>query len=288
MTDQPSLLFLFGVGYSAERLARRAIEAGWQVAGTVRSEEKQKRLQDVGVNAVVWSGGPWPTIPPGAHIVNSVPPGEEGCPVARGRLRADSGTNGENWGSVTYLSTSGVYGDLGGGWAFEWSPVSPTSNRGRARALAEAQWEELTGGSARYVRLPGIYGPGRSVFDRLKAGRAHRRIKPGQVFSRIHVDDIASGLWALLEHPEAEGVFHLCDDEPAPPQDVTEYAAKLLGVPVPPDEPFEAAVLSPMAASFYSECKRLSNARTKSVLKWRPRYSNYRDGLVEILAGEDS
>lgn len=287
MKVQRQLLFLFGVGYSAERLARRAIASGWRVAGTVRSAEKAEQLNANDIDAVVWAGGEWPAIPDGAHLVISVPPNENGCRVVANQPQDTIRDVLGMAGSVTYLSTSGVYGDLAGGWAFEWTSVNPASKRGRARALAETQWLGATGGAARLVRLPGIYGPGRSVFDRLRTGRAHRRIKPGQVFSRIHVDDIESGLWALLERPEIkEGVFHLCDDEPAPPQDVTAFAAALAGLPIPPDEPFDVSVLTPMAASFYSECKRLSNARTKSALQWGPRYTNYRQGLAAIYETE--
>jgi nucleoside-diphosphate-sugar epimerase len=136
------------------------------------------------------------------------------------------------------------------------------------------------------VRLPGIYGPGRSPFDRLRDGTAQRVIQPGQVFSRVHVDDIAGGLAALLAHPEAGGVFHLCDDLPAPPQDVIAHAATLLGLQVPPDVAIEVAGLSEMALSFYAECKRVANARAKAALGWQPRYPTYREGLAAILDAE--
>jgi nucleoside-diphosphate-sugar epimerase len=190
--------------------------------------------------------------------------------------------------SVTYLSTTGVYGDLGGGWAMEWSPVNPGSARAKARMLAERQWQEATGGAARIVRLPGIYGPGRSPFERLRNGTATRVVKPGQVFSRVHVEDIARGLEALLLKPGLTGVFHLCDNEPAPPQDVTAFAAGLLGMAPPPDVDIADARLSPMALSFYAECKRISNARTKAALGWRPLYPSYREGLSAVLAEEQA
>ena len=144
----------------------------------------------------------------------------------------------------------------------------------------------MCGGRARIVRLPGIYGPGRSPFDRLREGTAQRVILPGQVFSRVHVDDIAGGLAALLARPEAKGVFHLCDDLPAPPQDVTAHAATLLGLPVPPDVAIEDAGLSDMALSFYAECKRVANGRAKAALGWQPRYPTYREGLAAILDAE--
>jgi nucleoside-diphosphate-sugar epimerase len=281
MTDRPFLLFVFGLGYSAAQLARQLALAGWQVAGTVRTPEKASKLRACGIAASVWAGQGVPDIPDGARWLVTLPPDREGCPAARaaGHLAGRAV-------SVTYLSTTGVYGDLGGGWAFEWSQPAPSTPRAGARVTAETQWLEAGRGKACIVRLPGIYGPGRSPFDRLRDGTAQRIIKPGQVFSRVHVDDIAAGLAALFARPQAGGVFHLCDDLPAPPQDVTTHAAELLGLAPPPEVPFETAGLSPMAASFYAECKRVSNARAKAALGWRPRYPTYREGLEAILAAE--
>ncbi|WP_291207607.1 SDR family oxidoreductase [Hyphomonas sp.] len=283
MTSSQSLLFVFGLGYSALQLAAQLRPSGWQVAGTVRTAAKAAELRAEGIAAQVWTGEGPVAAPPGAHWLVTLPPGRDGCPAA---LAAGAAAHAAH--SVTYLSTTGVYGDLNGGWAFEWSAVAPASPRAEARVLAERQWLAATGGCARLVRLPGIYGPGRSPFDRLRDGAAQRIIKPGQVFSRIHVDDIAGGLLALLKRPDAAGVFHLCDDLAAPPQDVTAHAAQLIGVPVPPDIPFAEARLSPMAASFYAECKRVANARAKAALGWRPRYPTYREGLAAILAAESA
>ncbi|WP_375208717.1 SDR family NAD(P)-dependent oxidoreductase [Hyphomonas jannaschiana] len=296
MTVQPSVLFIAGLGYSATHLAR--IWPG-PVAGTVRSEAKAEALRARGIDARVWAGESPLEVPAGAALLVTIPPDEAGCPVLRhvhtGPGHDYSGPDHDHTGlshdlAVTYLSTTGVYGDLGGGWAFEWSETHPQSRRAKARVLAEEQWRAATGGRASLVRLPGIYGPGRSAFDRLREGTARRIVKPGQVFSRVHVDDIASGLLALHQRPEAAaragGVFHLCDDEPAPSQDVIAHAAKLLGMDPLPDVPFDEAGLSPMARSFYAECKRISNARTKAALSWRPQYPTYREGLAAILAGE--
>ncbi|MEM8634779.1 MAG: SDR family oxidoreductase [Pseudomonadota bacterium] len=281
MTLQQDLLFAFGLGYSAETLGRRLIAAGWRVAGTVRSEDKAERLRAVGFEITVWDGSEDISVPEGAHWLISAPPGDLGCPAF---LAAQ---NPETAASITYLSTTGVYGDLGGNWAYEWTPVNPQSDRARRRVLAELQWQSVAGAVA-IVRLPGIYGPGRSAFARLRGGQAKRIVKPGQVFSRIHVDDIASGLEARLQRPETTGVLHLCDDYPAPPQDVIAHAAELIGVDIPPDEPFETAELSDMARSFYSECKRIANGRTKSVLGWSPEFANYHSGLAAILAAESA
>ncbi len=283
MTSPQSLLFVFGLGYSALQLSGQLQPAGWQVAGTVRTAAKAADMKASGIAAAVWTGEGPVDVPAGAHWLITLPPGREGCPAA---LAAASQAGGAR--SITYLSTTGVYGDLQGGWAFEWSPVAPSSPRAAARVLAETQWQAASDGRARLVRLPGIYGPGRSPFDRLRDGTAQRIIKPGQVFSRVHVDDIASGLAALVQRPDASGVFHLCDDLSAPPQDVTAFAAELLGMAPPPDISFEDARLSEMAASFYAECKRVANARAKAALGWRPAYPTYHEGLRAILTAEST
>ncbi|MEM8616528.1 MAG: SDR family NAD(P)-dependent oxidoreductase [Pseudomonadota bacterium] len=293
MTDHLAPLFLIGPGYSAQALA-----AIWQgrVAATVRSKASLSDLDGTAMD-LVWIGqGAHPNVNgtdwvefnaalDGAHIIISAPPGEVGCPAL-----ALVGAQASMAASVTYLSTTGVYGDLGGGWAMEWTPVTPGSERAKRRAAAEEAWRAVRP-DLRIVRLPGIYGPGRSALERVKAGTARRILKPGQVFSRVHVDDIASGLKALIEAGEAHtdgrvsGVFHLTDEEAAPPQDVIAYAADLLGVESPPEVAFEAADLSPMARSFYAECKRVSNARVKAVTGWRPKYTTYREGLRALAMG---
>jgi nucleoside-diphosphate-sugar epimerase len=187
---------------------------------------------------------------------------------------------------MIYLSTIGVYGDHAGAWVDETTPTAPLSPRGRERVLAEAQWQALgqqRGAPVAVLRLPGIYGPGRSAFDSLRAGQARRIVKPGQVFNRVHVDDIAGGIAAAITC-RADGVFNITDDLPSPPQDVIAHAAALLGMPPPPEVAFEDANLTPMARSFYSECKRAANGRAKLVLGWQPRYPSYREGLAAILA----
>lgn len=284
MTMQQDLLFAFGLGYSAEVLAHGLIAKGWAVAGTVRSAENATALNKRGITAQAMDTSAVPDIPGGAHWLISVPPTEDGCPILPGASAHVAGAA-----SVTYLSTTGVYGDLAGGWAFEWTTLNPTSPRAQNRALAERQWTELcarSGTPLRLVRLPGIYGPERSPFARIRSGVAQSIIKPGQVFSRVHVGDIATGLEAMMARPEAAGIFHLCDDAPARPQDVTSFAASLLGMPAPKQVDFASAELSPMARSFYAECKRVSNARAKSALGWAPAYKTYRAGLRAVLAAE--
>lgn len=280
MTNAQQHLFCFGLGDSALRTVRRLLAVGWTAGGTVRRPDKAARLAEEGLGVQVFDGTGQVRPPPGAHWLISIPPDDGGCPAF-----AAAGSDAAMAASITYLSTTGVYGDLAGGWAFEWSPVAPGTRRGRARVRAEAQWQSAET-PVRLVRLPGIYGPGRSALDRVRDGTARRIVKPGHVFSRIHVDDIASGLAALMERPSLTGVFHLCDDLPAPPQDVIAHACTLLGEPIPPDIPFDTAELSEMARSFYSECKRVSNARTKARLGWRPAYPTYREGLAAILAEE--
>lgn len=280
MTVPPSLLFVFGLGYSARALGERLVARGWGVTGTSRSVPGPFSGD---VEVVQWDGKGDIAPPEGAHWLVTLPPDADGCPAARvaGHLARQAA-------SVTYLSTTGVYGDLGGGWAMEWSAVNPGSQRSKQRVLAETQWLAATDGAARIVRLPGIYGPGRSPFEKLRNGTATRVVKPGQVFSRVHVDDIASGLEALMLRPDQTGVFHLCDDLAAPPQDVTAFAANLLGIEPPPETPLDETDMSAMARSFYAECKRVSNARAKAALGWRPIYPSYREGLTAVLAAEQA
>ena len=278
--DTSGTLLAFGLGYSAQALAQRLTKRGWNCLGTVRTAEKAAALTKGSTGLNVFKLEDTPSLPEGGHWLISAPPGEDGCPIYN-RFK----TEAHKAATVTYLSTTGVYGDLQGGWAFEWTAPAPRSDRAKRRILAEQQWQS-TDRPCRIVRLPGIYGPGRSPFKRVRTGTAQAIIKPGQVFSRIHVDDIASGLEAMMLRPATVGVFHLCDDHPVPPQEVTAYACKLLGMPAPAPVSFETADLSPMARSFYAECKRVSNARAKSALGWFPIYKDYKTGLKQVLHAE--
>lgn len=271
-------LVCFGLSYTAEALARRLRPKGWRIWASARTQDRAEAIAAQGVTPFRLDFET--ELPRAAHWLVSAPPGETGCPVFEA-----VGQQAGLAGSISYLSTTGVYGDQGGAWVYEDTPIHPTSPEAVRRAMAERQWAGL---GASIFRLPGIYGPMRSVLDRLRAGTAQAFVKPGQVFSRIHVDDIASGLEAaiLLEKPIKNRVFHLCDDEPAAPQDVLWYAADLLGVPRPEPVPFEQADLSPMARRFYSECKRVSNAHTKQYLEWAPTYPTYREGLAATLRSE--
>lgn len=280
----PNHLFCIGLGYSATAIAARVRLAGWTVSATATRPEGLLRISGLGYRAVAFADA-WPEFKEATHLVISAPPDGAGDPVlqAYGAAIATSGTVR----SIAYLSTIGVYGDWAGAWVDEESELRPMSDRSRRRAAAERAWLDLgerSGKETLVLRLSGIYGPGQSAIDNLRAGTARRIIKPGQVFNRIHVDDIAGAVTAAFAGKPRHRIYNVTDDEPAPPQDVVAFAAELLGQPVPPDIPFADAEMSPMGASFYAENKRASNARAKGDLGWRPKYPSYREGLRAILA----
>jgi nucleoside-diphosphate-sugar epimerase len=274
-------LFVFGFGYTGAALARRLAPAGWTVAGTSRTGEGRAELADQGVVPVDPSDGEAVAAAAEADaILVSTPPTGDGCPALIALAPTLERTR-PGW--IGYLSTTGVYGDRRGGWVFETSALLARSTEGARRVGAERDWLEY---DACVFRLPGIYGPGRSPLDRLRQGTARRLVKPGQVFSRIHVDDVAAGLAASIARPRPGGIYNLCDDEPAAPAEVTAFAAGLLGIAPPPEEPFDTADVSPAAQRFWAESKRVSNARAKAELGWRPAYPSYREGLRAVLADE--
>ena len=278
-------LLSMGHGYSARALTPLLQAEGWRIIGTTRSAEKAEVLRAEGVEAVVWPGTDLrPLLAQASHVLTSVAPTPDGDPVL-----ADIGAELAQaahleW--VGYLSTTGVYGDHKGGWVDEDTPLTPGTKRGQMRVAAETDWQAL-GLPLHIFRLAGIYGPGRGPFAKVRAGTARRIIKQGQVFSRIHVADIAQVLAASIARPNAGAVYNLCDDDPAPPEAVIGYAAELLGRPLPPAEDFEAAEMTPMARSFYAESKRVSNRRIKDELGVRLRYPDYRAGLQSLLAEEE-
>ncbi|MDE1149265.1 MAG: SDR family oxidoreductase [Azospirillaceae bacterium] len=289
-TPQPGRLFCFGLGFSATALARRLLAAGWQVAGTCRTAEKAARLRDLGMEAHVFSPDQAldPAVLKGAtHLLDSVPPTAEGDVVLAALGATIAALPSLRW--VGYLSTTGVYGNKNGDWVDETAPVQPATERGRARAVAEAQWMALFqahGLPVHRFRLPGIYGPGRSALDQMRAGTARRVDKQGQVFSRIHIHDLASAVMASMDRPDPGAVYNVADDHPCPSPDVVAYAAQLLGMDPPPLVPFDQAALSPMATSFYGENKRIANARIKQELGVTLLYPSYRAGLEAQLAAE--
>lgn len=276
-------LLSIGHGFSARALAPHLLKRGWTIIGTTRSEEKAEALEAEGVTPLIWPGNPLP-VDTATHLLTSVAPGDEGDPVLAEASDALKGADHLEW--VGYLSTTGVYGDHDGGWVDENAPLTPATKRGQARVRAETAWAEL-GLPLHIFRLAGIYGPGRGPFAKVRNGTARRIIKEGQVFSRTHVDDIAQVLLASIDRPNPGAAYNVCDDNPAPPQDVIAYAAELLGLPIPPAVPFEEADMSPMARSFYSDSKKVRNDRIKDELGVKLLYPTYQAGLRALLDAED-
>ena len=277
-------LLCFGFGFSARALAARLDRREWKVSATSRDAEGIAAIEAQGFHGLLFDStlqiGPDVT-----HLLISAPPGEHGDPVLRlFQAQLQQLSKSLKW--VGYLSTTGVYGDRGGDWVDEESPLEPTTSRGQRRLEAERSWLRLHrefGLPVHLFRLAGIYGPGRNQLLTVRDGSARRIIKPGQIFSRIHVEDIAGVIAASIAKPHPGRAYNVCDDEPCPPQEVVAYAAGLLGLPLPPEIPFEEAELSPMAKSFYAESKRVSNRRIKAELNHRLIYPNYREGLRALL-----
>lgn len=278
-------LLSFGHGYSARALAASLIREGWTVIGTTRSEAKAAEIAATGAEPVIWPGEDLSSaLGRATHLLTSVSPAEDGDPVLAAlapQLRAAAPQL--VW--AGYLSTTGVYGDRQGGWVDEGSACRPATRRGAWRLAAEREWAAIPALPLHIFRIAGIYGPGRGPFAKVRSGSARRIVKPGQVFSRIHVEDIASALEASIARPNPGGIYNLCDDHPAPPEDVIAHAAELLGLPIPPAVPIDEAEMTEMARSFYAESKRVSNARIKDELGVVLAYPTYREGLAALLAG---
>lgn len=257
-------LFIFGLGYTAKHIKAVAEKAGWRVSAT--GSDGDVEFAD---RAAVSAG-----LDGASHVLSSVPPDRKTGrdPVLEGYGAALSG----HW--LGYLSSTGVYGDTEGAWVDESAPTG--TGRRRARAECEAAWLEL---GARVFRLPGIYGPGRSALDRVREGKGRRIDLPGQVFSRVHVEDISSGVMAALGSDAPAGAYNLADDLPASQNAVIEHACELLGVEPPPLQSLDDAGLSPMARGFYAENRRVANGKAKRLLDWDPKYPTYREGLASLL-----
>jgi nucleoside-diphosphate-sugar epimerase len=281
-------LFCFGLGYSAGVLVRRMSSQGWTVSGTSTTTAGASLIASPGFRGLVFDGQSKTAdvtaeLQSATHVLLSIPPGLGGDPALTAFGDDIAASKAISW--IGYFSTVGVYGDASGGWVNEDTGPHPASERGQRRLSAENAWLDLgqrCGKAVMIFRLPGIYGPGRSTIEDLKAGTARRIVKPGQVFNRIHVEDIASAVEASIKSPQAGRVYNVTDDEPTPPQDVVSFAAGLLGLANPPELDFATADLSPMARSFYSESKRVSNARMKAELGVRLDYPTYREGLRQI------
>ncbi len=280
-------LLSFGHGFSARALTARLLPQGWQIIGTTRSADKAEVLRREGVTPALWPEDDLRSaLASATHLLISAAPDAAGDPVlARYRDAIAEAAPRLAW--VGYLSTTGVYGDHAGGWVDEATPLTPSTRRGQMRVDAEADWQAIPGLPLHIFRLAGIYGPGRGPFEKVRQGTARRIVKPGQVFSRIHVEDIAQVLEASIKHPNPGAVYNLCDDDPAPPQDVIGHAADLLGLPLPEEVAFDEAEMTPMARSFYAESKRVSNRRIKEELGIKLIYPDYRSGLRALLAAGD-
>lgn len=272
-------LFIFGFGFSARALARD-LSDDFTIIGTSRSPRP---------GVIQWPGTDISdALSSATHLLISAAPDADGDPVLR-HVRDDIAAIAPQLEWVGYLSTTGVYGDHKGGWVDENTPLTPSTKRGQQRVQAEAEWQALadaTGFPLHIFRLAGIYGPGRGPFSKVRKGTARRIIKKDQVFSRIHVDDIAQVLAASIAQLGPGRIYNVCDDFAAPPEDVLAHAAELLGLPIPPAEDFETAEMTPMARSFYAESKRVKNDRIKDELGVKLRYPDYKSGLAALMRQE--
>ena len=290
ITSRDNLL-IFGCGFSGEAIARLAAGNFAAITGTTRDAAKADRIRNAGAEPLVFDGEALSPelvsrLAGTTHLLVSIAPGEAGDPVLNALEKSEAALPALKW--TGYLSTVGVYGDHGGAWVDEQTEPRPVSKRSRQRLEAETAWRTFAGARGlplAVLRLSGIYGPGRNAFVNIANGTARRLVKPGQVFNRIHRDDIAAAALAAARK-KADGIFNITDDEPAPPQDVVTFAHELAGVAPPPETDFETADLSPMARSFYGENKRVSNAKSKAELGLAYAFPDYRTALTRMWREE--
>ncbi len=288
MNPTQSRLFIFGMGYCALALARVLKDDSWQIAGTCREPEQKEALSREGYETHLFQGGGneiRDSLARADSVLIAIPPPTSGSDVVWELFR-EAILHHPRLRWLGYLSTTGVYGDHDGEWVDEDSELKPVADHHRRRWQAETLWRDSFhshGLPIHVFRLAGVYGPGRNLLQKVIAGQAKRIEKPGLVFGRVHVEDVAEVLKASLARPDPGAIYNVCDDLPAPPAEVTEYACRLLNRPPPPLVPFEQAVLSEMGRSFYLNNRRVSNRRIKEELKVKLRYSNYRDGLQALL-----
>ncbi len=288
MSEKPYHLLCFGFGFSARALAQALPRDQWAITGTSRSVEGCEKIRQLGFDAAQFNDDTpldISLLDGITHVVVSAPPGKTGDPVLKthGRHLAARAAH-IKW--LAYLSTTGVYGDRQGGWVDETSPLEPSTARGHARLAAETDWLQLwrdAGLAVHLFRLAGIYGPGRNQLQSLKSGKARRIVKPGQVFSRIHVTDIAGILAASIDRPNPGSAYNVCDDEAVPPQEVVTFAAQLLSITPPEEIAFNPDDMTPMGLSFFAESKRVSNQKIKTDLGYELKYPTYREGLRALL-----
>ena len=290
ITSRDNLL-IFGCGFSGEAIAKQATGNFAAITGTTRDAAKADRIRNAGAETLVFDGEALSPelvsrLAGTTHLLVSIAPGEAGDPVLNALEKSEAALPALKW--TGYLSTVGVYGDHGGAWVDEQTEPRPVSKRSRQRLEAETAWRDFAGARGlplAVLRLSGIYGPGRNAFVNIANGTARRLVKPGQVFNRIHRDDIAAAALAAARK-KADGIFNITDDEPAPPQDVVTFAHELAGVAPPPETDFETADLSPMARSFYGENKRVSNAKSKAELGLAYAFPDYRTALTRMWREE--
>lgn len=290
MTDSKTIL-IFGAGYSGKAYGKLAVKSGAQVYGTTRSADSAANLTALGITPLIFNGETIKEelraiIGQATELVISIAPDEDGDPVLRAAKEHLSSADNLNW--IAYLSTVGVYGNHDGAWVDEKTICKPVSNRSVQRAAAENEWLEFAKAKSlplSILRLSGIYGPGRNALKNMVEGKARRLVKPGQVFNRIHVSDIARSL-SFLSDKKADGIFNITDNLPSPPQDVVEYAASVTKIDAPEPIDFDTATLSPMARSFYGENKRVSNAKIKSI-GYQFSYPDYRYALTKMWSDDD-
>jgi nucleoside-diphosphate-sugar epimerase len=285
----PRSLLIFGGGRLGRATARLFREGGGRVSATSRDADRRATLEADGIapldptDAEALRGA----VADCDAVLITAPPDADGCPGLRALEPCLTGDVWPDW--IGYVSSTAVYGDRDGGWAFEDDPLHAATLQGARRVRAERGWLELGRGlglTVQIFRLPALYGPGRTPFDRLRDGTARRVRKPGQIFNRVHEDDAARGFLASMARPRPGGVYTLCDDEPSPADAVIEWAADRLGLPQPPEVDWTDPSVSDEMRRFYRDSKRLSNARAKAELGWRPLYPSYREGLEAVLATE--
>lgn len=279
MTETQGRFFCFGFGYAALRLSALLAHQNWDIVGALTNESNKQFLSNAGLNPMTF--GEMPDMSGVTHILLTVPPTPDGDPMMR--MYGDLIAKAPDLKWAGYLSATSVYGDHRCGWVNETTPVKATTTRGQHRIAAEREWQAIKNLPLHIFRLSGIYGPGRSAVDTVRAGKAQRIDKPGHVFNRMHVDDIAETLLTSMQKPKAGEIYNLSDDLPASAAEVTAYAAELLGAPLPPLVPYTAAEVSAEMRDFYAECKRVHNDKIKQELGVRLAYPDYKSGLRSCL-----
>ncbi|RZJ45373.1 MAG: SDR family NAD(P)-dependent oxidoreductase [Brevundimonas sp.] len=283
----PVSLLVFGGGWLGRAAALEALRRGGKAVATSRDPDTRAALEADGIGTVDPADEAALAVAVGAAtaLLITAPPDAQGCPGLRALVPAITASGAwPDW--VGYVSSTAVYGDRAGGWAFEDDELNAASLEGARRVRAERDWLDAGQGmglTVQLFRLPALYGPGRSPLDRLRDGTARIVRKPGQIFNRVHVDDVVAGLFASMARPHPGAAYTLCDDAPSPADVVIEGAARRLGLPLPPEVDLDDPSVSDAMRRFYRDSKRLSNAKAKAELGWRPKYPSWREGLEAMI-----